>query len=186
MDTPGIPGLDVDQERGYAWEGSFSRTWEALQEDAGGSLSAVVEEMAASNSLAVQRRRGLLKALLGTGAAAGGGGGTIKRGLLRHLVLVLDLSASLREKDMHPTRVECMCEEVERFVEAFFEVNPLSHLGLVGTRDGLAFVLAPVTSSPGTLVRALQECKATGVDGCSGEPSLGNALDLVHSLLRCV
>jgi transcription initiation factor TFIIH subunit 2 len=174
-------GLDVDPERGYAWEGSFSRTWEALQEDAGGSLSAVVEEMAASNSLAVQRRKGLLKALLG---ATGGATTAIKRGLLRHLVLVLDLSASLREKDMFPTRIECMCEEVERFVEGFFEVNPLSHLGLVGTRDGLAFVLAPITSSPSSLVQALREQKATGVDGCSGEPSLGNALDLVHSLLR--
>ncbi|XP_028761501.1 general transcription factor IIH subunit 2 isoform X3 [Neltuma alba] len=69
-------------------------------------------------------------------------------------------------------------KQVEAFIREFFDQNPLSHVGLVTVKDGVAHCLTELGGSPESHIKALM-CKME----CSGDPSLQNALDLVHGYL---
>jgi transcription initiation factor TFIIH subunit 2 len=71
-----------------------------------------------------------LKRLLAPAAA-------IRRTIIRHLVLLLDLSASMTDRDMRPTRFDLMLEYAREFVTEWFDQNPLGQIGIVGMRGGL-------------------------------------------------
>jgi len=63
---------------------------------------------------------------------------TIRRGIIRHLFVVLDLSLSMEEKDLVPSRVELAVDQLQGFILEYFDQNPISQLGIIVTRDGLA------------------------------------------------
>jgi transcription initiation factor TFIIH subunit 2 len=62
----------------------------------------------------------------------------LQRGIIRHLILVLDMSEAMLEKDLRPTRYELTLTYACEFVTEYFEQNPISQLGVIGMRDGLA------------------------------------------------
>ena len=62
----------------------------------------------------------------------------LQRGIIRHLILVLDMSEAMLEKDLRPTRYELTLNYACEFVTEYFEQNPISQLGVIGMRDGLA------------------------------------------------
>lgn len=61
----------------------------------------------------------------------------IRRTIIRHLVLVLDLSAAMMDRDMRPTRFDLMLQYAREFVTEWFDQNPLGQIGIVGMRGGL-------------------------------------------------
>jgi transcription initiation factor TFIIH subunit 2 len=61
----------------------------------------------------------------------------IRRTIIRHLILLLDLSASMLDRDMRPTRFDLMLEYTREFVGEWFDQNPLGQIGVVGMRAGL-------------------------------------------------
>jgi transcription initiation factor TFIIH subunit 2 len=61
----------------------------------------------------------------------------IRRTIIRHLILLLDLSASMLDRDMRPTRFDLMLEYVREFVVEWFDQNPLGQIGVVGMRAGI-------------------------------------------------
>lgn len=61
----------------------------------------------------------------------------LQRGIIRHLLLIIDLSSAMSEKDLRPTRYLLTIRYACEFVNEFFEQNPISQLGIVGMRDGL-------------------------------------------------
>ena len=75
----------------------MSRSWEEIQEDASGGLSA-------TNSLSVQmeRKRGLQAAAdaSGGGGGAAGQGGVIEKGVIRYLFVILDFSWHSGQNDL--------------------------------------------------------------------------------------
>jgi transcription initiation factor TFIIH subunit 2 len=62
----------------------------------------------------------------------------MQRGIIRHLILVIDMSEAMLEKDLRPTRYELTLNYACEFVTEYFEQNPISQLGVIGMRDGLA------------------------------------------------
>lgn len=72
-----------------------------------------------------------------------------------------------------------IAKQVEAFIREFFDQNPLSHVGLVTTKDGVAQSLTDLGGSPESHIKALM-----GKLECSGDASLQNALDLVHDNLN--
>ena len=62
----------------------------------------------------------------------------IRRTIIRHLVLVLDLSQSMLDRDMRPTRFDLMLEYSRAFIVEWFDQNPLGQIGIVGLRSGIA------------------------------------------------
>lgn len=83
------------------------------------------------------------------------------------------------ETDFRPCRMAVIGKQVGAFIREFFYQNPLSHVGLVTVKDGVAHCLTELGGSPESHVKALM-CKME----CSGDPSLQNAPDLVHGYLN--
>jgi len=83
------------------------------------------------------------------------------------------------ERDFRPSRMAVIGKQVEVFIREFFDQNPLSHVGLVTIKDGIANCITELGGSPESHINALM-----GKLECSGDASLQNALDLVLGCLN--
>ncbi|PPQ63480.1 hypothetical protein CVT24_005137 [Panaeolus cyanescens] len=149
----------------YTWEASFARSWETVQEDEAGSLQVSVEDLMA---------RGRRRRLLGPSSA-------IRRTIIRHLVLVLDLSASMMDRDMRPTRFDLMLQYAREFVSEWFDQNPLGQIGVVGMRGGLGERIGEMSGNPHDVLRSISERHKLEP---AGDPSLQNAIDMARSSMN--
>jgi transcription initiation factor TFIIH subunit 2 len=52
------------------------------------------------------------------------------------------------EKDLRPTRYELTLNYACEFVTEYFEQNPISQLGVIGMRDGLAVRISDLSGMP--------------------------------------
>ncbi|KIL66269.1 hypothetical protein M378DRAFT_75306 [Amanita muscaria Koide BX008] len=148
----------------YTWEASYARSWDTVQEDEAGSLQTSVEEL-----LARGRRRRLLAP-----AAA------VRRTIIRHLILLLDLSSSMMDRDMRPTRFDLMLQYAREFIVEWFDQNPLGQIGIVGMRAGLGEKIGHMSGNPQDVLKAISERhKLEPV----GEPSLQNAIEMAKSTM---
>eukprot|EP00897_Mesotaenium_endlicherianum_P002059 jgi/Mesen1/1881/ME000143S00930 len=151
-----------------AWERRYGddRSWEALQEDESGLLRPL--------DVTAQQREKRQRHLDAPAER-------IRRGMIRYMCLVVDLSRAAAEMDFRPNRAGVVAACVEAFVREFFDQNPLSHLALFVARDGVARQLTELSGSPEAHVRALR----SSLD-CSGDASLQNALEAVREALEQV
>lgn len=104
----------------------------------------------------------------------------LQRGIIRHLVLIIDLSQSMLDKDLRPTRYGLTLRYASEFVNDYFEQNPISQLCIVGMRDGLA---VPVTDMGGNPAEHIAALKALRPQEPRGDPSLQNALNMARGAL---
>lgn len=104
----------------------------------------------------------------------------LQRGIIRHLVLVLDMSFAMADKDMLPTRHRLTLRYAAAFVREFFEQNPISQLGIVGMRDGVAVRVSDLGGNP---AEHLERLKALESQDPQGNPSLQNALEMCRGAL---
>eukprot|EP00668_Euglena_longa_P029390 GGOE01036738.1.p1 GENE.GGOE01036738.1~~GGOE01036738.1.p1 ORF type:complete len:387 (-),score=75.01 GGOE01036738.1:31-1191(-) len=146
---------DDEPTDGYAWEGDIERPWESIEEDERGHLK--------TNKALYQRR-------LHDDSNAHR---LVRRGVIRYLFVILDLSTGSLQKDVAPSRHTLMLEVVYDFLHSFFDQNPLSQVGLVVMRDSVAEMAVPFTSDCGALQGAVEELY---LNQGSGSPSIENAL----------
>lgn len=147
-----------------AWEeGKF--TWEVPEDEEGNvSLTAILE---------AEKRRRLLRDTT-----------PLQRGIIRHLVLVLDMSSAMFEKDLLPNRFRLTITYAVEFVREYFEQNPISQMGIVVMRMGIANRLSEMTGNPAVLVDKLREFEKDKEP--DGDPSLQNALEMCRGELLYV
>lgn len=81
---------------------------------------------------------------------------------------VLDLSKAAAMMEMRPSRLAVMAAAAKAFVRAFFEQNPLSQLGILVMRNGVAARLTELSGSPESQVAQLSSAMATGAAGGAG------------------
>jgi transcription initiation factor TFIIH subunit 2 len=156
----------------YAWERTYERTWESIQEDESGLLKM---------DAAADRRRAAAAAAaaaIGGGVGAGAGGlSAVQRGMLRNVFLVLDLSAAMSVTDLKPNRAVAVAKAVADFIPEYFDQNPISQLGLIVTRNAVAEKLTDLSGNPRRhLTAATDALKAA--NAIDGDMSLQNALDI--------
>ncbi|ODQ82107.1 hypothetical protein BABINDRAFT_46317 [Babjeviella inositovora NRRL Y-12698] len=148
---------------GYAWEDEYQRSWDIVKEDDGGSLEGIV------TSLVEARKKRFMKNVT-----------PFQRGIIRTMVLVVDLSSSMQEKDLRPNRASITISYAIDFVGEFFDQNPISQLGIVVMRSGVATLVSDVSGNPQSHIdnlRALRKLEP------KGDPSLQNALEMSKGLL---
>lgn len=163
---------DEDEDNDMAaWERAYvdERSWESLQEDESGLLRPVDNKTLYH---AQYRRR--IRSISSTSTAA-----RIQKGLIRYLYVVMDFSRAAGETDFKPSRMAVVAKHVEAFIREFFDQNPLSQIGLVIIKDGVAHCLTEIGGSPEAHIKALMSKLE-----CSGDASLQNALELVHEYLN--
>lgn len=150
-----------ERNESKAWEQS-KRTWETdLPEEDDGMLNLAGYE--------AERRRRLLRDTT-----------PLQRGIIRHLVLVLDMSFAMAEKDLLPTRHRLTLSYAAAFVREYFEQNPISQLAIVGMRDGVAVRISDMGGNPAEHLERLRDLE--GQDP-QGNPSLQNALEMCRGAL---
>ncbi|KAK9805068.1 hypothetical protein WJX73_010881 [Symbiochloris irregularis] len=170
-DEDGGP-LEEDEEAAAAYS-AFQRefeedhSWEQLQEDEFGHLVALDVR---------QEQRAKRQRLLGAAATA-----RIRRGLIRYTLVVIDLSRAASVTDMRGSRIAVMSAVLQAFIRDFFDQNPLSHLGLVRMRNGLAERLTDLSGSPEAHIAKLR----SSLDA-EGDASLQNALTLCVDSLKTI
>ncbi|KAL6762870.1 Ssl1-like-domain-containing protein [Haematococcus lacustris] len=161
-----------DDEEAQRQEEAFQRqydnehTWEALQEDEHGMLR--VDRSA-------EQRAKRLKTLSSAAQSA-----RIRKGMIRYVLLVLDVSAGAGAQDLRPNRLACMLRVTRDFIRRFFDQNPLSQLGLLLMRNGCCERLTELSGSPESQIRRLEAAQL----GAEGAASLQNALDMSVASLR--
>jgi transcription initiation factor TFIIH subunit 2 len=151
-------------EGSYTWTADYKRSWDSVQEDASGSIAGVVASLIESG-----KRKRLLKDAT-----------PVQRGIIRHLVLVLDFGASMSEQDLRPTRHELSLTYAATFVSEYYEQNPISQLAIIAMSDGIAQTISPLSGNPQDHLLALASCKKRE---CTGNASLQNALEMARATL---
>ncbi|RDA91462.1 hypothetical protein CP533_2506 [Ophiocordyceps camponoti-saundersi (nom. inval.)] len=145
-----------------AWEQS-KRTWETnLPEEDGDAILQLT-------AVEAEKRRRLLADTR-----------PVQRGTIRNLVLVLDMSWAMAEKDMLPTRYQLMLSYASVFVRDLLEQNPMSQLAMVGMRDGIAVRISHLGGNPAEHLEKLASLEGQQPQG---SPSLQNALEMCRGLL---
>ena len=104
----------------------------------------------------------------------------LHRGIIRHLILIIDLSTAMLEKDLRPTRYSLTLNHVEAFIKEFFDQNPISQLGIIGMRDGLAVRISDVGGNPSEHVGKVSKLRR---EEPKGQVSLQNALEMGRGAL---
>ncbi|ODN73372.1 hypothetical protein L202_07909 [Cryptococcus amylolentus CBS 6039] len=145
-----------------AWEGEYQKSWDIVQEDEKGSLESAVESLLARG----RRKRALMSEA------------PVRRSIIRHMFILVDLSESMLDKDYRPTRFEVVLNYLRSYIPEWFDQNPLGQIGLITLRDRLSEVLVPMGGSPEELVQALSDKRRLEP---SGEPSLQNGLLMAKS-----
>ena len=152
-----------------AWETEYSRTVEkAIQPADDGSLGQSVQEREEE-----RKRKRLRKDTK-----------PFQRGIIRHVVLVLDLSEAMLEKDMRPNRYIGMINYAQDYIREFFEQNPISQMSVLGMHDGVCIRISELSGNPAEHVAAIAGLRSKD-DGKEpkGAPSLQNALELARATL---
>jgi transcription initiation factor TFIIH subunit 2 len=162
----------------YAWESSMKRTWEFVKEDAEGNIVTVN----------IDKERSKRAKSLRLSAS-------VRRGLIRYLVLFLDCSSSSRENDFKPSRFDTVKRVSEQFILNYFDQNPISQLSVALTIDRTAEKISDLSGQwllflfPLFLIFFVGNAKlhTQGVAGlmrADGLASLQNILLLSMSILR--
>ncbi|TVY81407.1 General transcription and DNA repair factor IIH subunit ssl1, partial [Lachnellula suecica] len=146
-----------------AWE-DIQRSWDTVVEGADGSINSTVEGL---------REAGKRKRLLRDTTP-------LQRGIIRHLILILDLSFAMVEKDLRPTRYLLTIRYASEFVTEYFEQNPISQLGIIGMRDGIAVRISDMSGNPTEHIERLTTLREQQPQG---NPSLQNALEMSRAAL---
>ncbi|KAF4632289.1 hypothetical protein G7Y89_g5836 [Cudoniella acicularis] len=146
-----------------AWE-DIQRSWDTVVEGADGSINSTVEGLREAS-----KRKRLLRDTT-----------PLQRGIIRHLILILDLSFAMVEKDLRPSRYLLTLRYASEFVTEYFEQNPISQIGVIGMRDGLAIRISDMSGNP---TEHIERLKAFREQQPQGNPSLQNALEMSRAAL---
>ena len=147
-----------------AMDGRSSRAWENVK-DVNGTLQTITSKETAYQQERLRRKRRLDATIPQN----------IRRGIIRYMQIIVDLSESVVSNDLRPTRLQVLKTELHRFVTNCFDQNPLSELGLITTKNQTAEI--NVTFEQAKSLRGDFFKNQLGTTG-EGRPSLQNALEL--------
>ncbi|XP_047503667.1 general transcription factor IIH subunit 2 [Pieris napi] len=156
---------DEQDPKEYRWETGYEKTWEAIKEDEDGLVEGLVAEFAqkAARKAVTQRR------------------GPVRLGMMRHLLVAIDCSEAMSSQDLKPTRFLCTLKLLEKFIEEFFDQNPLSQLGLVTMKNKRAEKISELSGNVRKHIKVVQGLSNMSL---TGEPSLQNTLELAGRVLK--
>ena len=164
--------MEEETEKAYRWEGDYEKTWEALKEDESGSLQGSIQsEVDKAKKRRLSRKQQ-----------------NVRLGMMRHVFVVLDMSQAMTDQDLKPNRAVVVLKLIQKFVEDFFDQNPIGQLGFISTKSKRAQILSEMSGTSQNHIRALDQLSneiiKTNAKGCVGEPSLQNSLELAEKTLK--
>jgi len=79
------------------------------------------------------------------------------RSMIRYLSIIIDLSPSMKNTDMKPTRLAVTKVHLKKFIEDFFDQNPLSLISLQSTNDCKSMMISDFFNSPNEHIEKLTD-----------------------------
>lgn len=158
------------QQSGYAWEDKIQRPWDIV----GTEDNEALQDQQLLNKIINIRDK---KEAVNTTA--------LQRGIIRSMIIIIDVSQTMGEKDYRPNRFQNVLNNTIFFIEEFFNMNPISQIGVISLKDGLARVVSPLSGSPKTHIDALMKMKHERIEP-RGFASLQNGLELARGMLMDV
>lgn len=163
---------DLKKANGYAWEDEYQRSWDIVKDDewGNGSFEAMVQSIIENRKKKIMKNPSV----------------PYQRGIIRTLVIAIDGSQAMAEKDLRPTRLSMTLNYLQEFVVEFFDQNPISQIGIVLMRNGVANLVSEVNGLPQYHIDKLRQLKARQHNKFEpkGDPSLQNTLEMARSLLK--
>eukprot|EP00922_Rhytidocystis_sp_ex-Travisia-forbesii_P060910 GHVS01090348.1.p1 GENE.GHVS01090348.1~~GHVS01090348.1.p1 ORF type:complete len:428 (+),score=59.66 GHVS01090348.1:105-1388(+) len=167
---------DLYGSAAYVWEQELDRSWDALVETDG--------VLTYKQNEGHEQRRAYATGGRGVDGSRGrdgkGGVAVVRRGMIRNLVILLDMSSSMRELDFRPDRLNCALDLTEEFIREFFQQNPIGQMGSLALIDSDAHLVQSLSASPEEQINKLKEAKRKAL---SGAPSLMNGLERALAIL---
>eukprot|EP01029_Cantina_marsupialis_P000737 TRINITY_DN105291_c0_g1_i1.p1 TRINITY_DN105291_c0_g1~~TRINITY_DN105291_c0_g1_i1.p1 ORF type:complete len:396 (+),score=72.65 TRINITY_DN105291_c0_g1_i1:81-1268(+) len=146
-------GGEFEEKTGqYSWENKQERSWEDLKEDESGNLTYVTVRSKRNRKRAKQE--------------------CVFRGMMQYVSLVVDLSTAMNATDYQPSNLVVATNELDYFLEQFFEHNPISNMSVIVTRDEIAQRISRMSPEAETHRSQLKTNLFT-----SGRASLVNSLE---------
>ncbi|KAL1389981.1 Ssl1-like-domain-containing protein [Phyllosticta capitalensis] len=109
-----------------------------------------------------------------------------QRGIIRHVVLVIDQSEAMLDKDFRPNRYLSVLKYAQEYIGEFFEQNPISQMCVMGMYDGFCNRISELSGNPNdhiTPLRKLRDTRQGDYQEPRGSPSLQNALEQCRAAL---
>ncbi|OII76505.1 suppressor of stem-loop protein 1 [Cryptosporidium andersoni] len=158
----------------YTWEQGVNKTWEKLVETSSGLVLLDHELQGDQWNITKQELDDILKISRSLNN---------RRGFLRNIVIILDMSSSMLELDYKPDRLQCMVKCIDTFICNLLQENPLTQLSVISIRNGLTNMVTTYNSNYREIVSGiLSEAKS----GCSGVMSIRNGLEKAKQLLASI
>lgn len=108
-----------------------------MQEDEAGSLQTSVEELMARGRRKRYLHPDIISRFLTCKHRLLAPAAAVRRAIIRHVILLIDLSAAMMDRDMRPTRFDLTLQYAREFILEWFDQNPLGQIGIIGMRAGL-------------------------------------------------
>lgn len=163
---------DLKKANGYAWEDEYQRSWDIVKDDeqGGSSFEAMVKSIIESRKKKIMKHPST----------------PFQRGIIRTLIVIIDCSIAMAEKDLRPTRLSMTLNYLQEFVVEFFDQNPISQLGIILMRNGVANLVSEVSGLPQYHIDKIRQLKSRQHNRFEpkGDPSLQNSLEMARSLLK--
>lgn len=158
------------QQSGYSWEDKIQRPWDIV----GTEPNAAAQDQQLLNKILHIRSQ---KLSVNTTP--------LQRGIIRSMIIIIDMSQTMAEKDYRPSRFQSVLNYTIQFLQEFFNMNPISQIGVISLKDGLAQVISPLNGSPKFHIDALLQLKHERVEP-KGFASLQNGFELARGMLMGV
>jgi transcription initiation factor TFIIH subunit 2 len=157
-----MAAADDEDKTVYRWEQNIVATWDTVQEDEHGNIIEISSERERSNRAKSSRITQ-----------------SIRRGLIRYMVIALDCSAAAAEHDFRPSRLQVCSGALQKFATEFYDQNPISQLSLILTKDRVAEKGTELSGNAKVHIDKLQSIVTT-----KGVASLQNTIELALASLR--
>ncbi|KAI5192942.1 transcription initiation factor TFIIH subunit 2 [Nematocida minor] len=136
-------------ENKFRWEEAFQNTWD--KHDGGNDIFA----------LNVNRRTE-----------------NLQRGIVRRVLIVLDMSSAIEERDLLPSRKYYVKKSVIKFFRSFTESNPLSTVGMAVVSEGTSYLVSSIISEEEEIEMCFSQSEG------AGKFSLGAAFETVNEFFQ--
>ncbi|KAK1936419.1 transcriptional factor 2 subunit [Babesia divergens] len=167
--------FDIDEQREeeayaqYAWEKDFDKSWEQLV-DKDGVLQFVQQKDRHETSASFER---IVSSEDLQGAIP-------KRGVVRNIVIMFDVSDGMREVDFKPDRLHCAFGAVKALIQDLFHQGPMTQLSLIALRNKRSTLISKMGTTPKEQIHLLD---AAIKEGAEGAASLQNGLEMALGIL---
>lgn len=165
-------GKQDPADGGYSWEDRYKRPWDIVkdEDEAGQSLENVIQTMIENRKKKIMRNPST----------------PFQRGIIRTLIVIIDGSATMTEKDLRPNRFSMTLQLLQDFIVEFFDQNPISQIGIVMMRNGVSNLVSEVNGLPQYHIDKLRQLRSRQHNRYEpkGDPLLQNSLEMARAMLK--